>query len=145
MVQVASYGLWLPIMGRCRHAASPSLGLAHPRQVGGWVGARRNEGRDPAQRLSGCIKGMWITSTVSFSCMVRGGGKGNPEAHISVMKNKSMLDRLGVTIFMAVVAGCLLFPDDAWMGDDFPIRLVGGRLPRDGGDGGVNFPFDVGG
>ena len=95
---MARYGLWLPIMGRGRHALSPSQGLPYPRQGGGGVGvgARRNKGRDRAQRSSGCSKGPWVNSTVSVMLLlVRGGREGNPEAHVSALEEKSMLNRSG--------------------------------------------------
>ena len=59
------------------------------------VGARRNKGRDPAQRSSGCSKGPWVNSTVSVMLLVRGGREGNSEAHFSVLKKKSILNRSG--------------------------------------------------
>ena len=94
---MARYGLWLPIIGRGRHAFSRSQGLPYPRQGGGGVGvgARRNKGLDPAQRSSGCSKGPWVNSTVSVMLLVRGGREENPGAHVSVLKRKSVLNRSG--------------------------------------------------
>ena len=67
-----------------------------PGRGGFGVGARRNKGRDRAQRSSGCSKGPWVNSTVSVMLLlVRGGKEGNPEAHVSVQKKKLMLNRSG--------------------------------------------------
>ena len=64
---MASHRPWLPNVGRGRQAFSPSQGLPYPRQGGGvGFGARRNEGRDAAQRSSGCSNGPWVTSVVSL-------------------------------------------------------------------------------
>ena len=71
------------------------------RGAGREVGAGRNKGPDPAQRSSGCSKGPWVNSTVSVMLLVRGGRERNPEVHVSVLKGKSVMDRLGVTLPMA--------------------------------------------
>ena len=42
-----------------------------------------------------------MKSTVSVMLLVRGGREGSPEARISVLKGKSVRDRLGVTVPMA--------------------------------------------
>ena len=77
---------------------------------GGGVGARRNKGRDPAQRSSGCSKGPWVNSTVLVMVLVRGGREGNPEAHVFGLTIKSILDGLGVTVPMALNRGVLAVP-----------------------------------
>ena len=91
---MARYGLLLPKAGRGRHAFSPSQGLPYPRQGGGG-GARRNKGRDPAQRSSGCSKGASVNSTVSVMLLVRGGREGNPGAPVLVLKRKLVLNCSG--------------------------------------------------
>ena len=82
----------------CSGVAMPSVLAKNchtPGRGGFGVGARRNKGRDPAQRTSGCSKSPWVNSMVSIMLLVRGGRDGNPDAPVSVLKKKSVMNRLG--------------------------------------------------
>ena len=52
-----------------------------------------------------------MNSTVSVMLLVRGGKEGNPEAHVSALKKKSMLNRSGLRSPWRRATECLLSPD----------------------------------